>query len=99
MYAVLVYLHIKPECIDAFIAATRDNVENTRREPGNQRFDVVRLNDDPNRFRFYELYTDEAAFKAHQTTAHYFRWREVVEPLQAERRSGERATSIFPELG
>jgi autoinducer 2-degrading protein len=97
MYVVLVHLHIKPECIDAFLAITRENVENTRKEPGNVRFDVVRMNDDPNRFKFYEVYVDEAAFRAHQTQPYYFKWREVAEPLQAERRTGERATTVFPE--
>lgn len=97
MYIVLVFIRVKPEHVDAFIAATRDNHLHTRKEAGNVRFDVARLNDDPCAFRYYEAYVDEAAFKAHQQTAHYFRWRDTVEPYMAERRRGERATSILPE--
>lgn len=97
MYIVLVTIRVKPDCIEPFIAATRDNHLHTRQEPGNRRFDVVQLNGDPCSFRYYEAYVDEGAFKAHQQTAHYFRWRDTVEPFMAERRVGERGTSIMPE--
>jgi quinol monooxygenase YgiN len=40
---------------------------------------------------------DEAAFRAHQTQPYYLTCHEVVEPLQAERRMGERATTVFPK--
>lgn len=97
MYIVTVRIRVKPEGLDAFLAATRDNHLNTRQEPGNLRFDVVRHQTESDRFFFYEAYRDEAAFKAHQQTAHYFRWRAAADPLMAEPRVGERWASLMPE--
>ncbi|WP_395088344.1 putative quinol monooxygenase [Armatimonas sp.] len=39
----------------------------------------------------------EADFKAHQQTAHYFAFRDAVEPLQQEPRKGIRYHSVYPE--
>jgi autoinducer 2-degrading protein len=97
MFVVWVDIEVKPEHVAAFIAATRDNHLGTVQEPGNRRFDVLRLHDRPTHFRLYEVYVDEAAFAAHQETAHYRRWRESVEPFMAVKRSAEKLTSLFPD--
>ena len=97
MYVVVVNVNVKPESVAEFIAATEDNHHNTRREPDNVRFDVLRRNDDANRFVFYEVYTSEAGFSAHQKTEHYLRWRDKVAPMMAEPRSPQKCTSLFPE--
>lgn len=97
MYVISVTIWVKPEHIDPFIAITLDNARNTRLEPGNLRFDVCRATDDPTRFLLYEVYVDEAAFAAHQTTEHYFRWRDTVGDWMAQKREGRRHTSLFPE--
>ncbi len=97
MYVVWVMIQVKAEHVDAFIAASEDNHRNTRLEPGNLRFDVIRLIEDPTRFALYEVYVDEAAFKTHQQTAHYFRWRDGVEPMMAAKRVAQRYTSVHPE--
>ena len=97
MYVVLVNIQVKPEHVDAFVRATGDNHRNSVQEPGCRRFDVLRANEDPTRFRLYEIYVSEDAFKAHQQTPHFFRWRDAVEPMMAVKRVGERLTSVFPE--
>ena len=97
MYVVVVNVHVKPEAVDAFIAATADNHLHTRKEPENLRFDVLRRNDDPNRFVLYEAYLSEGGFTAHQLTAHYARWKEAVTQMMAEPRSPQKCTSLFPE--
>ncbi len=97
MYVVVVNVNVKPEAVAAFIAATQDNHRGTRGEPGNVRFDVLRRNDDGNRFVFYEVYHDEAGFTAHQQTAHYLTWKETVAPMMAEPRSSQKCASLFPE--
>jgi quinol monooxygenase YgiN len=56
MYVVAVTIFVKPENIAPFIEATLDNARNTRREPGNLRFDVLQSADDPARFMLYEVY-------------------------------------------
>ena len=97
MHVVVVNVHVKPEAIEAFIAATADNHLHTRKEPENVRFDVLRRNDDANRFVLYEVYTSEAGFTAHQQTTHYVRWKEAVAPMMAEPRSPQKCTALYPE--
>lgn len=97
MYIVWVTIRVKAEHIEAFAAASADNHRNTRLEPGNRRFDVIQLIEDPTRFALYEAYVDEQAFKSHQQTAHYLRWREAVEPMMADKRVAARYHSRFPE--
>lgn len=97
MFVLIVDIHVKPGTADAFVAATRDNHLGTRQEPGNLRFDVLRRQDDPDRFVLYEVYHSEDAFRAHQQTAHYARWRDAVAPMMAEPRSARRCASLHPE--
>lgn len=97
MYAVVVNVHVKPENVAAFVAATRENHLATRTEPSNLRFDLVHRVDDPNRFVLYEVYRDENGFTTHQQTAHYLKWKEIVAPMMAEPRSPQKCTSVFPE--
>lgn len=97
MHVVVVNVTVKPEAVDAFIAATHENHLGTRREPANVRFDVLRRNDDPNRFVLYEVYRDESGFTAHQQTPHYAKWKEAVAPMMAEPRSAQKCTSLYPE--
>ncbi|SDS93303.1 putative quinol monooxygenase [Bradyrhizobium canariense] len=42
-----------------------------QREPGAKLFLIGRSKDKPAQFLFYELFADEAAFKAHQESAHF----------------------------
>ena len=42
-----------------------------QREPGAQLFLISRAKDNPAQFLFYELFRDEAAFKAHQESDHF----------------------------
>jgi quinol monooxygenase YgiN len=42
-----------------------------QREPGAKLFLISRAKDNPAQFLFYELFRDEAAFKAHQDSAHF----------------------------
>ena len=78
MLVNIVSIIIKPECRDAFEAVTLHNHENTRREPGNIRFDVLRCSDEtePNKYILYEVFADADAVSHHKTTAHYKRWAE-----------------------
>jgi quinol monooxygenase YgiN len=42
-----------------------------QREPGAQLFLISRAKENPAQFLFYELFRDEAAFKAHQESEHF----------------------------
>ncbi len=95
MYIVSVTIFVKPECVDQFITATLDNATNTRREPGNLRFDVSQAEDDPTRFLLYEVYKAREDFAAHQQTAHYARWKSAVTDWMAQPRQGIKHRAIF----
>lgn len=45
-----------------------------QREDGVKLFLISRGKDDPGQFLFYELFRDEAAFKAHQESTHFKTW-------------------------
>ncbi len=49
----------------------RDFLPQAQSEPGVQLFLISRATDNPAQFLFYELFRDEAAFKAHQNSAHF----------------------------
>lgn len=95
MYVVCVSIHVKPEFAVPFIDATFDNARHTRLEPGNLRFDVLRREDDPNRFFLYEVYKEQADFVRHQQEEHYFRWRDTVNEWMADTRVAFRHLPLF----
>ena len=47
MIATLVYVDVKPEFVDQFREISIYNHDNTRKEAGNVRFDVLQSKDDP----------------------------------------------------
>ncbi|MCS6770857.1 MAG: antibiotic biosynthesis monooxygenase [Kiritimatiellae bacterium] len=83
---VHVHVHVKPEGIEAFKAATLANVLASRKEPGVARFDAYQQADDPTRFLLIEEYKTPDAPAAHKATPHYAAWRDAVAPLMAEER-------------
>ena len=88
MQIVHVHIHVSPEHVGAFIAATLANARASIQEPGIARFDLIQQADDPTRFVLIEIYrtTDDPA--RHKATAHYATWRDTVAPMMAEPRKG-----------
>jgi len=97
MKVLLVRIHVKPECAEAFHAATIENARCSREEPGIARFDVIRQADDPNRFVLIEAYRTPDANATHRETAHYKTWRTTVESMMAEPRVGTWHDSVSPD--
>lgn len=97
MFIVMVYVHVKPEMLEAFREATLENARNSVKEPGVARFDVIQQADDPTRFVLVEVYRDSEAPTRHKQTAHYAKWRSVAEDMMAEPRSGVRYDILFPD--
>ena len=96
MHVTLVHVRVRPEDVDAFIAATRANHEASVAETGNRRFDVLQAPDDPARFILYEAYATADDAAAHKETEHYLAWREAVAGMMAEPRRGEPMNGLFP---
>jgi len=97
MYVVCVTSKVKPEHADLFLIASLENARLTRKEPGNMRFDVLRAEEDPCQFFFYEVYRTKADFQSHQQTPHYFQWRDRVKDFMVEPRKGVKYNSEYPE--
>jgi len=97
MQVTIVHVHVKPDCIDAFIEATRLNHEASIQEPGNRRFDVIQDDRDPARFILYEAYAGSAEAAAHKETPHYLSWRDAVADMMAEQRQGISYQGLFPK--
>jgi len=97
MLVVHVHVHVRPEAVEAFKAATLENARASVREPGVARFDVCQQADDPTRFVLVECYRTAAAPAAHKETAHYAAWRDTVAPMMAEPRTSVKFSNVFPE--
>lgn len=97
MLIVHVQVHVKPEAVEAFRAATLQNASNSVKEPGVVRFDVLQREDDPTRFLLQEIYRTPEDPARHKETAHYAAWRDAVEGMMAEPRSSVRYSAFFPE--
>lgn len=97
MFAILVYVHVKPDMIEAFKEATTENARNSVQEPGIARFDFIQQADDPTRFLLVEVYRDAEAPARHKHTTHYNAWRSLAEEMMAEPRKGVRHDIIFPD--
>ena len=97
MYIVHVDIHVKPEFLDAFVAASVENARSRLQEPGIARFDFMRREDDPAHFMLIEVYRTPADADLHKQTAHYQKWRETVAAMMAEPRVGIKYASIYPD--
>ncbi|OEJ66205.1 antibiotic biosynthesis monooxygenase [Magnetovibrio blakemorei] len=98
MPVTLVYISVKPECIDDFISASKTNHSQSVKEPGNHRFDLLQNEADPSQFVFYEWYKSDADIAAHKQTDQYLNWRKTVDPMMAVPRRGVRHIGLCPEL-
>jgi autoinducer 2-degrading protein len=96
MQVTIVYVTVKPEHIDDFIEASRQNHEASVLEAGNRRFDVLQSADDPARFVLYEAYESTADAARHKETNHYKNWRATVADWMAEPRQGDAYNGLFP---
>ena len=94
MIANLVFVDVKPEFVEQFRAISIYNHDNTRKEAGNIRFDVLRNKEDPNKFVLYEIWESEEALARHKTTEHYLRWRAEVADYMASPRHATATTPI-----
>ena len=97
MHIVHVFIHVKPESVEAFKAASIDNAKNSIQEPGIVRFDVIQQANDPCSFALVEVYRTREDQPRHRETAHYARWRDKVESMMAEPRKAVIFTNVFPD--
>ena len=96
MIHIVVQIEPKPDKVEAFLELALFDAQNSRKEPGCLRFDVLKALDNPPRFAYYEVYKDEAAVQAHRQTPHYARWMQEIEALQAKPRTATKYSTVDP---
>lgn len=85
-FAIIVSIKLKPGTAEEFKPHILANAEAAvRDEPDCHLFHVVQTQDDPDRFFFYEVYTDEAALETHRQQPHYKRFIDSAGDLVEER--------------
>lgn len=96
MLIVHVDIHVKPEHLAAFTAATIENARNSVQEPGIARFDVIQDQADPTHFVLVEVYRTVEDTVRHKETAHYAAWRDTVADMMVAPRTSVKYANIFP---
>ncbi len=96
MLVNVVTIHVQTEHISEFINATLKNHLGTRQEPGNRRFDVLRSDEDSDRFLLYEVFVSKEAVEAHRRTPHYLEWKQAVEPWMVKPREPKWHSILAP---
>ena len=94
--AVSVYVHVLPNQVDAFAAASLANAAASIAEAGVVRFDVMREAADATRFVLFEVYRGPEGAAAHKQTTHYQTWRDAVAPMMAEPRTSKSYATLTP---
>ena len=69
---------IKPEKVDAFIAATKDLIEKSRAEEGCISYSLYQDPQDKTKFLFFEEWKNQAAVDFHFATDHFQKFGEVL---------------------
>jgi quinol monooxygenase YgiN len=70
-FVVTAFWEASPGEEDAVAAILSRFAPQAREEPGVESFVIHRSRTEPSKFFFYEVFKDEAAFAAHQQTAHF----------------------------
>jgi (4S)-4-hydroxy-5-phosphonooxypentane-2,3-dione isomerase len=97
MVVTIVHVWVKPEFLQAFIEACIANHNESVKEPGNLRFDILQDASDPCKFTLYEAYVSDEASKAHKDTRHYQLWRDTVADWMASPREGVKHFILAPK--
>ncbi len=68
---VTAFWEAKPGEAPALVDIIKRFLPQAQKEPGVKAFQIHQSLDDPNKFFFYEVFKDEAAFAAHQQMPHF----------------------------
>jgi quinol monooxygenase YgiN len=75
-------LEIDPAQVAAYEAAVKEEIEaSIRLEPGVLAIYAVAEKDRPNRFRFFEIYADDAAYRKHIDSPHFRKYAEATKTM------------------
>jgi quinol monooxygenase YgiN len=75
-------LDIDPAQVAAYQAAVKEEIEaSVRVEPGVLAIYAVAEKDNPARFRFFEIYADDAAYRKHIDSPHFRKYAETTKNM------------------
>ena len=78
---VATHVDVIPPRKDDAVVALKQLAEDSRKDPGHVRFDVVQQTNRPNHFTVVEVWTDRASFDAHAMAPHTTRFRTALAPM------------------
>lgn len=81
MFALVVRFELRPHAVDAFDDLTARTLAGIRDEAGTLLYVTSRVTGSPLSRVFVEIYSDEAAFAAHEQTSHTRRFLSDREPM------------------
>lgn len=80
-------LEIDPEQLEAYKAVVKEEMDTSVRvEPGVLAIYCVAEKDNPARLRFFEIYADEDAYRAHVESPHFKRYVITTQPMIKSRK-------------
>ena len=80
-------LEIDPAHLEAYTAAVREEMEiSVRAEPGVLAIYAVAEKENPAKLRFFEMYVDEAAYRAHIASPHFKKYFETTKLMIISRK-------------
>jgi quinol monooxygenase YgiN len=80
-------LKIDPAHLESYKAAVREEIETSIRvEPGVLAIYSVALKEDASELRFFEIYKDEAAYKAHIASTHFRKYVDLTKDMIKSRK-------------
>jgi quinol monooxygenase YgiN len=94
-YINAVDLDIDPAQFEQYKIAVMANAAASMSEPGCRQFDVLFLHSDPHHVFLYEVYDDEAAFKAHRASAHFTKCMAITAKMVLKRETRPMAPIAF----
>ena len=97
MLAVHVHVHVQPDRVGDFLAASLTNAKASLTEEGVLRFDVLQDEADPGHVVLNEVYSGPDAAAAHKETAHYATWRDAVADMMTVPRESTKFETVFPD--
>jgi (4S)-4-hydroxy-5-phosphonooxypentane-2,3-dione isomerase len=84
-YVNAVDLDIVPAEMEKYLEAIKENGAASVKEPGCRQFDILVQASDPNHVFLYEVYENEAAYKAHRETEHFKKYAAATANMVAKR--------------
>ena len=85
-FAIFVTVKLKPGNADAFEPIILENATAAvRDEPECHEFHVMRDNEDPDTYHFFEVYDAASSLDAHRETPHYKKFASETENMVAEK--------------